>query len=72
MTLLREVESLASQQEPQTAGGLGFRKKCSDMRANSFVRRSSARAAISDVQRNCLGVKVTTLNCKIKRSGDCE
>ena len=69
ITLLREVESLASQQEPPTSQRLGLqeevqRYECELIReALQRTRGNQRRAA------KLLGVKVTTLNCKIKRLG---
>ena len=68
ITLLKEVESLASQQEPQPPR-LGLqeevaRYECELIReALQRTRGNQRRAA------KLLGVKVTTLNCKIKRLG---
>ena len=72
ITLLREVESIASQQEPQPRR-LALqeevqRYECELIReALQRTRGNQRRAA------KLLGVKVTTLNCKIKRLGiQCE
>jgi DNA-binding NtrC family response regulator len=68
ITLLREVETIASQQEPQPPR-LGLqeevqRYECELIReALQRTRGNQRRAA------KLLGVKVTTLNCKIKRLG---
>ena len=68
-TLLREVESLASQQEPPTSQRLGLQEEVqryeSELIRDALLRtRGNQRRAAQ-----LLGVKVTTLNCKIKRLG---
>lgn len=68
-TLLREVESLASQQEPPTTQRLGLQEEVqryeSELIRDALLRtRGNQRRAAK-----LLGVKVTTLNCKIKRLG---
>lgn len=69
ITLLREVESLANQQEPQTSQRLGLQEEVqryeSELIRDALLRtRGNQRRAAQ-----LLGVKVTTLNCKIKRLG---
>ena len=69
LTLLREVESLASQQEPPTTQRLGLQEEVqryeSELIRDALLRtRGNQRRAAK-----LLGVKVTTLNCKIKRLG---
>lgn len=69
VTLLREVESLARQQEPQNGHHLGLqeevqRYECELIRHALLRTRGNQRRAAK-----LLGVKVTTLNCKIKRLG---
>jgi DNA-binding NtrC family response regulator len=68
ITLLKEVESLASQQEPQPPR-LGLHEEVaryeSELIREALLRtRGNQRRAAK-----LLGVKVTTLNCKIKRLG---
>ena len=69
MTLLREVESLASQQEPQTTRRLGLQEEV--QRYKSELIRDALHRTRGNQRRaaKLLGVKVTTLNCKIKRLG---
>ena len=69
VTLLREVESLAKQQEPQNGDHLGLQEEVqryeSELIRHALLRtRGNQRRAAK-----LLGVKVTTLNCKIKRFG---
>lgn len=69
LTLLREVETLASQQEPQTNGELGLQQEV--QRYESELIRQALQRTHGNQRRaaKLLGVKVTTLNCKIKRLG---
>ena len=69
MTLLREVESLASQQEPPTTQRLGLQAEM--QRYESELIRDALQRTRGNQRRaaKLLGVKVTTLNCKIKRLG---
>ena len=69
MTLLREVESLASQQEPPTSQRLGLQEEM--QRYESELIRDALHRTRGNQRRaaKLLGVKVTTLNCKIKRLG---
>ena len=69
MTLLREVESLASQQEPPTTQRLGLQEEM--QRYESELIRDALHRTRGNQRRaaKLLGVKVTTLNCKIKRLG---
>src|ERR1044072_137164 len=69
MTLLREVESLASQQEPPTSQRLGLQEEM--QRYESDLIRDALQPTRGNQRRaaKLLGVKVTTLNCKIKRLG---
>ena len=68
ITLLREVESLASQQEPAPAR-LGLQEEV--QRYESELIREALQRTRGNQRRaaKLLGVKVTTLNCKIKRLG---
>jgi DNA-binding NtrC family response regulator len=68
-TLLREVESLASQQEPPTTQRLGLQEEM--QRYESELIRDALHRTRGNQRRaaKLLGVKVTTLNCKIKRLG---
>ena len=68
-TLLREVESLASQQEPPTSQRLGLQEEV--QRYESELIRDALQRTHGNQRRaaKLLGVKVTTLNCKIKRLG---
>ena len=68
-TLLREVESLASQQEPPTSQRLGLQEEM--QRYESELIRDALQRTSGNQRRaaKLLGVKVTTLNCKIKRLG---
>ena len=69
ITLLREVESLASQQEPQPPQRLGLQEEV--QRYESELIRDALQRTRGNQRRaaKLLGVKVTTLNCKIKRLG---
>ena len=69
ITLLREVESLASQQEPPTSQRLGLQEEV--QRYESELIRDALHRTRGNQRRaaKLLGVKVTTLNCKIKRLG---
>jgi len=66
--LLREVETLASQQEPQPPR-LGLQEEV--QRYESELIREALQRTRGNQRRaaKLLGVKVTTLNCKIKRLG---
>lgn len=68
LTLLREVETLASQQEPQSQQ-LGLQEEV--QRYESELIRNALQRTRGNQRRaaKLLGVKVTTLNCKIKRLG---
>ena len=67
LTLLREVESLRKVHQPQLGSGLGLHEEVQRYeielikQALHRTRGNQRRAA------RLLGVKVTTLNCKIKR-----
>jgi DNA-binding NtrC family response regulator len=67
ITLLREVETLTSQQEPQPRLGLHEEVQ----RYESELIREALQRTRGNQRRaaKLLGVKVTTLNCKIKRLG---
>jgi len=69
LTLMREVESLASRQEPQANGKLGLQEEV--QRYESELIRQALQRTHGNQRRaaKLLGVKVTTLNCKIKRLG---
>jgi len=69
ITLLREVESLASQQEPRSQQKLGLQEEV--QRYESELIREALQRTRGNQRRaaQLLGVKVTTLNCKIKRLG---
>jgi DNA-binding NtrC family response regulator len=69
LTLLREVESLASQQEPQNDQPRGLQEEV--QRYESELIRHALQRTRGNQRRaaKLLGVKVTTLNCKIKRLG---
>jgi len=69
LTLLREVETLARQQEPQANGKLGLQEEV--QRYESELIRQALLRTHGNQRRaaKLLGVKVTTLNCKIKRLG---
>lgn len=69
LTLLREVETFARQQEPQTNGKLGLQEEV--QRYESELIRQALQRTHGNQRRaaQLLGVKVTTLNCKIKRLG---
>ena len=67
MTLLREVESLASLQPHTNHQQLGLQEEVH--RYESELIRSALQKTRGNQRRaaKLLGVKVTTLNCKIKR-----
>ena len=67
ITLLREVESLASRQEPPPR--LGLQEEV--QRYESELIREALQRTHGNQRRaaKLLGVKVSTLNCKIKRLG---
>lgn len=69
LTLLREVESLASQQESQNHQPRGLQEEV--QRYESELIRHALQRTRGNQRRaaKLLGVKVTTLNCKIKRLG---
>jgi DNA-binding NtrC family response regulator len=69
ITLLREVESLARQQEPQGNHRLGLQEEV--QRYETELIREALQRTRGNQRRaaKLLGVKVTTLNCKIKRLG---
>ena len=69
ITLLREVETLASRQEPQPQQKLGLQEEV--QRYESELIREALQRTRGNQRRaaQLLGVKVTTLNCKIKRLG---
>ena len=68
LTLLREVESLASRQ-PQNGHKLALQEEV--QRYESELIRQALQRTGGNQRRaaKLLGVKVTTLNCKIKRLG---
>ena len=68
ITLLREVESLASRQ-PHTDRNLGLQEEV--QRYETELIRAALQRTRGNQRRaaQLLGVKVTTLNCKIKRLG---
>ena len=68
LTLLREVESLASR-HPQTNSRRGLQEEV--QRYESELIRQALQRTGGNQRRaaKLLGVKVTTLNCKIKRLG---
>jgi DNA-binding NtrC family response regulator len=68
ITLLREVESLASKQ-PHSNGKLGLQEEV--QRYETELIREALQRTHGNQRRaaKLLGVKVTTLNCKIKRFG---
>jgi DNA-binding NtrC family response regulator len=68
LTLLREVESLASR-HPQNNSQLGLQEEV--QRYESELIRQALQRTGGNQRRaaKLLGVKVTTLNCKIKRLG---
>ena len=68
LTLLREVESLASRQ-PQTNHKLGLHEEV--QRYETELIRDALQRTHGNQRRaaRLLGVKVSTLNCKIKRLG---
>ena len=70
LMLLREVESLASRQEPQNGSQpLGLQEEVqryeSELIRHALLRTGGNQRRAAKL----LGVKVTTLNCKIKRLG---
>jgi transcriptional regulator with GAF, ATPase, and Fis domain len=69
LTLLREVETLTRQQEPQINGKLGLQEEV--QRYECELIRQALQRTHGNQRRaaKLLGVKVTTLNCKIKRLG---
>jgi DNA-binding NtrC family response regulator len=69
ITLLREVESLASREEPHSTQRLGLQEEV--QRYESELIREALQRTRGNQRRaaKLLGVKVTTLNCKIKRLG---
>ena len=69
MTLLREVESLASRQPYTNHQQLGLQEEV--QRYESELIRNALQKTRGNQRRaaKILGVKVTTLNCKIKRLG---
>jgi DNA-binding NtrC family response regulator len=68
LTLLREVESLATR-HPQFNSRLGLQEEV--LRYESELIRQALQRTGGNQRRaaKLLGVKVTTLNCKIKRLG---
>ena len=68
LTLLREVESLATR-HPQNNSRLGLQEEV--QRYESELIRQALQRTGGNQRRaaKLLGVKVTTLNCKIKRLG---
>lgn len=68
LTLLREVESLTNRQ-PHTSPKLGLQEEV--QRYESELIRAALQRTNGNQRRaaQLLGVKVTTLNCKIKRLG---
>jgi DNA-binding NtrC family response regulator len=71
LTLLREVETLARQQEPQTNGNGKLVLQEEVQRFESELIRQALQRTHGNQRRaaQLLGVKVTTLNFKIKRLG---
>ena len=69
LTLMREVESLASLHEPQANGKLGLQEEV--QRYEMELIRQALQRTHGNQRRaaKLLGVKVTTLNCKFKRLG---
>ena len=69
LTLMREVESLASRQEPRDNHKLVLQEEV--QRYESELIRQALQRTGGNQRRaaKLLGVKVTTLNCKIKRLG---
>lgn len=69
LTLMREVESFASLQDPQTNEMLGLHEEV--QRYESELIRQALQRTHGNQRRaaKLLRVKVTTLNCKIKRLG---
>ena len=68
LTLLREVESL-SKQQPENGQRLGLQEEV--QRYETELIRGALQRTHGNQRRaaQLLGVKVTTLNCKIKRLG---
>jgi DNA-binding NtrC family response regulator len=71
LTLMREVESLANLQEPPTNGNGKLVLQEEVQRFESELIRQALQRTHGNQRRaaKLLGVKVTTLNCKIKRLG---
>jgi DNA-binding NtrC family response regulator len=71
LTLMREVESLANMQEPQANGNGKLVLQEEVQRFESELIRQALQRTHGNQRRaaQLLGVKVTTLNCKIKRLG---
>ena len=69
LMLLREVESLASREEPRNGRPLGLQEEV--QRYESELIRHALQRTGGNQRRaaKLLRVKVTTLNCKIKRLG---
>ena len=69
ITLLREVESLTRQQEPRSNHKLRLQEEV--QRYETELIRDALQRTGGNQRRaaKLLGVKVTTLNCKIKRLG---
>ena len=69
LMLLREVESLASLEEPRNGQPLGLQEEV--QRYESELIRNALQRTGGNQRRaaKLLRVKVTTLNCKIKRFG---
>jgi DNA-binding NtrC family response regulator len=69
LTLMREVETLASQQEPRNDDNLGLHEEVqryeSELIRHALLRTGGNQRRAAKLLR----VKVTTLNCKIKRLG---
>jgi DNA-binding NtrC family response regulator len=69
LMLLREVESLANRQEPQNGQPLGLQEEVqryeSELIRHALLRTGGNQRRAAKL----LGVKVTTLNCRIKRLG---
>ena len=69
LTLMREVESLASRQEPRDDQKLGLQEEVQRYEGE-LIRHALQRTGGNQRRAaKLLGVKVTTLNCKIKRLG---
>jgi DNA-binding NtrC family response regulator len=71
LTLMREVESLANLQEPPTNGNGKLVLQEEVQRFEIELIRQALQRTHGNQRRaaKLLGVKVTTLNCKIKRLG---